>query len=137
MSGFLKTVNKTNVEPGLLGDVMQMHADMPAEDRLSFEARAFRMFDLLNGRGYRVKKRADLSVAIDFRLAALARLIDARGGRGFTMLGREENMDWVHADLVRCAAEEPVIDDEAYQPAFDADRFEQRLLAICETQGEA
>lgn len=137
MSDVLKTVNKTKIEPNLLGDVMQMHADMPPEDRSSFEARAFRIFDLLNGRGYRGKKRAALSVAIDFRLTALARLIDARGGRGFTMPGREEGMDWVHADLVRCAAEEPVVEDEARQPAFDADRFEQRLLAICETQGEA
>jgi hypothetical protein len=51
MSDFLKTVNKTKVEPALLGDVMQMHADMPAEDRSSFEARAFRMFDLLNACG--------------------------------------------------------------------------------------
>lgn len=137
MSDFLRTVNKTKVEPDLLGEVMQMHADMPAEDRSSIEARAFQMFNLLNERGYRGKKRAALSVAIDFRLTALARLIDARGGRGFTMPGREEGMDWVHANLVRCAAEEPVVEDEVRQPGFDADRFEQRLLPICETLGEA
>ena len=116
---------------------MQMHANMPAEDRTSFEARAFRIFELLNERGYRGKKRGTLSIAIDFRATALARLIESRGGRGLTRSGSEAGMDWVHVDFVRCAAEEPLVEDHAQQPAFDADRFEQRLLSLCEVQGKA
>lgn len=137
MTRYLEQVNRVSVAPDLLGEVMEMHANMPAEDRSSFEARAFRIFELLTGHGFRGKKRVDLSVAIDFRLTALARLTKARGGRGFTIPGREEGMDWVHPDLVRCAAEEPLIEDEAEQSAFDLDRFEQRLLGICEIKGEA
>ena len=136
MSNYLRKVNKTKVDPALLGEVMEMHANMPAEDRTSFEARTFRIIEMLNARGLQAE-RATMLLAIDFRLTALARLIDARGGRGFTRPGSEVGMDWVHADLVRCAAEEPIIEDEAKQPAFDPDRFEQRLLAICEPLGKA
>ncbi|CAN5749292.1 hypothetical protein BH11PSE6_BH11PSE6_25920 [soil metagenome] len=136
MANYLRKVNRTKIEPALLGEAMQMHANMPAEDRTSFEARTFRIIEMLNERGLQAE-RATLLLAIDFRLTALSRLIEARGGLGFTRPGSETGMDWVHADLVRCAAEEPIIEDAAKQPAFDPVRFEQRLLAICEPQGEA
>jgi hypothetical protein len=136
MSSLIHRVNKTKVEPDLLAEMMEMHAGMSAKDRPIFEARAFRMFELLNKRGFRGKRRADLSLAIDFRLTALARLTDAQGGRGFTRPGNEHGMDWIHTDLVRCAAEEPLSEQDD-QPTFDIDSFEQRLLAITEMQGEA
>lgn len=136
MSSFIRRVNKTKVEPKLLAEMMEMHAGMSAEDRPVFEARAFRMFELLDEHGFRGKRRAELSLALDFRLTALARLTDAQGGRGFTRPGSEKGMDWVHADLVRCAAEEPLVERDD-QPMFDIESFQRRLLTITEMQGEA
>ncbi|MFC3713054.1 hypothetical protein ACFOMD_10750 [Sphingoaurantiacus capsulatus] len=129
-------MNKTKVDPELLADVLNMHADMPAEDRGSFEARAFGIFRLLADRGYSQEGGA-LATAISLRLTALALLARENGGRGFTMPGDEDGMDWVHADLVRCAAEEPLVEGDDEQAVFNRRSFEQRLLSICTAQGRA
>lgn len=136
MSSFMDKMNGTYVDPELLRAVMAAHAGLSAPDRCNLEARALRIFELLEERGFQGRQIAELTVAIEFRLTALARLTTAHGGRGFIHPGREPGMRRVAADLVRCAAEEPLVnlDDE---PTFNIDSFELRLLAITAAQGEA
>ena len=136
MPGFLENVNRTTVSAELLGEVLNMHAAMPAEDRAVFEARAVRLFELLDRKGFG-KDRGALAVAIDFRLTALARLQKDEALRGWSMPGGEPGMDYIHADLVKAAAEEPVIEDAAGQAAFDAESFRRRVLANAKTRGRA
>lgn len=125
--------------PELLAEVMEMHASTPAcRPRTGPCSRRapFVMFELLNARGFRGRRRAEMSIALEFRLTALALLTAAQGGRGFTRPGSETGLDWVHADLVRCAAEEPLVERED-QAVFDVDSFQRRLLAVTEMQGQA
>src|SRR3954470_8514312 len=74
MAGYLQQVNRTKVQPELLLEVIEIHAEMAPEDRPVFEARAFRVFELLKEKGIRPNRVADMAIAIEFRLTALARL---------------------------------------------------------------
>jgi hypothetical protein len=87
MSAYLDRVNRTEVSGELLGEVVRMHADMTPEDRPVFEARMFRLFELLDKKGL-AKKRSALATAIDFRLTALAKLHKDAALRAWTTLGR-------------------------------------------------
>ena len=122
-------VNRTQVDAKLLEAVLARLAEQPAEARPFFEARTFGIFALLSERGWRGKRLGTLAIAIEFRLAALSRLLNAEGGRGFTSHGDATGAALLHADLVRCAAEEPLIDQDD-QPTFAIESFERRLLTI-------
>jgi hypothetical protein len=81
------------------------------------------------------EQRGDLAMAINFRLMALARLMEKGGGRGWTAPGKE-GCTFVHEELVQAAAEEPMIEVES-QITFDPESFHRRLLALAEPHGEA
>lgn len=135
MAGYLDRMNRVTVTAELLAEVMQMHAAMPAEDRGDLAARSCGVFALLDDR-VAPDQLGPLTAAIDFRLTALARLIDERGGRGFTLPGGEQGLEMIHPDLVRCAAEEPLI-EKGNKLAFDVDSFQRRLLGVTEPHGQA
>src|SRR5215469_3393391 len=120
MSSFLEEANCATVTAELLGEVLEMHAAMPAEDRGVFEARAVRLFKLLDRKGLG-DKRATLAMAIDFRLQALARLQMDSALRGWSMRGDEPGKEYIHADMLKAAAEERIIENEAKQADFDAE----------------
>ena len=136
MTDVLNRVNQTKLAAELLGDAAEMHAGLPADDRNSFEGRAISLFKMLDRRGLG-RKRADLAIAIDFRLTALARLLQDRQVRGWTLPAGHDGADFVHPDLIRAAAEEPVIEDANGQPAFDPESFRNRVLRLTGTQGKA
>lgn len=136
MSKFMEKINRTAVAPELLGEVLEMHAAMPAADRGVFEARAIQLFQLLDQKAPG-QDRAALAIAIDFRLTALARLQRDEPLRGWTLPGNELGMQVIHADLVKAAANEPLIENLAGEAAFDADSFRRRVLANAEARGNA
>jgi hypothetical protein len=137
MAGFLDRVNRTKVSAKLLGEVMEMHAAMPPEDRGVFEARAFRIFELLKGKGQGTAKIAALSMAIDFRLTALARLERDSALRGWSIPGSKPGAISISLDVVKAAATEPLIEDSESQATFDAESFRRRVLAKAEPDGRA
>jgi hypothetical protein len=138
MAGYLETVNRTKVSPELLVEVVQLHTAMAPEDRPVFEARAFRIFELLKSKGVRSdRKIAALATAIDFRLTALARLQRDAVLRGWSMPGRESGAISISIDALKVAADEPLIENAEKQAAFDADSFRRRLLSITEPDGRA
>lgn len=94
------------------------------------------LFELLNRKGFGADTGA-LAVAINFRLEALARLLADDRLRGWSMPGTKPGMDFIHADLIKAAADEPVIEDAAGQAAFDAENFRRRVLANAGTRGQA
>jgi hypothetical protein len=136
MTSFLERVNRTSVSASLLGEVIEMHSAMSAEDRPVFEVRVIRLFELLDRKGL-TQDRGALATAIDFRLTALARLQSDDPVRGWSMPGGEPGVQFIHADLVKAAAEEPMIEDAAGQAAFDAESFRRRVLANAEARGHA
>ncbi len=137
MPSNLAKVNRTKVVPELLLDVIKAHSEVPAEDRPVLEARIFRISQLLSGRGLKGRRHNDVLLAIQFRLEALARLIEADATRGWTMPGLESGVTSIDIDLLTAAAQEPLIEGPDGHAAFDADSFQKRVLKISETNGQA
>jgi hypothetical protein len=133
----LEKVSRTKVSAKLLGEAMEIHADMPAEDRSVFEAHALRLFEFLKEKGYKGRRHADLAVAINFRLIALGRLVQGNHMKGWTLPGHTEGSTYLHADLLKVAAEEPLIEDSDGSVSFDVQNFALRLLEVAKTKGRA
>lgn len=135
MSGFLMRANEAPLTVELLADAMEAIADMPDEDRRDMTARMLCIIRHLEDAGVG-DKRADLGLAINFQLHALAQLTAAGGLRGFRHVGAEQGMDWLHKDVIRATVEVPLreIDGDA---AFEAQEFHDRLLAIATAAGHA
>lgn len=130
----LERANKTKVEPELLGDILKAVAELPAGKR-DFEGTTIEIVRRVGELKLPDRKRGDLAMAINFRLMALARLMEAGGGRGWTAPG-QDGCTFVHEELVRAAAEEPMVEVDA-ELQFDAETFHRRLLALAEMHGEA
>jgi hypothetical protein len=130
----LKRLNKTAVTAEQLGDVMKAVAALPKEDR-GFEGSTFAVVKYAAEQKLPQTKRQALVLALNFRLAALARLMDAHPLPGFTRPG-SDGAEWLHEDVIRCAAEMPLlmIDDDF---VFDAVPFREHLLAIATPAGGA
>ena len=137
MPSFLDKVNRTMVAPELLGEAMQMHAEMPVEDRRVFEGRSVALFQMLTDKGFKGRRHVDLAIAIEFRLQALSRLVDAGATRGWTLPGDADGRTYLHADLVWAAAREPLVESADKQASFDSDGFSRRLLELTEAKGQA
>jgi len=137
MPSFLDKVNRTMVAPELLGEAMQMHAEMPVENRSVFEARSIALFQLLTEKGFKGRRHADLAMAIKFRLQALSRLIESGITRGWTLPGDADGRTYLHADVLWAAAREPLIESADKQASYDPDGFSRRLLELTEAKGQA
>lgn len=125
--------NKAKVDPKLIEELLETVADHP--DKRGFEGTTIEIVKRVSELGLLERQRADLSLAISFRLQALAALMQESGGRGWTLPG-EPGCTFIHEELIRCAAEEPMIEVDG-QVTFDADSFHRRLRALAETRGEA
>ena len=73
----------------------------------------------------------------DFRLPALARLEQAAALRGWSLPRLEAGSVSLALDVLKAAAEVPLIEDAEGQAAFDEDAFQRRMLATAEPDGRA
>src|SRR2546430_1528447 len=121
MGRYLDSVNRTKVKPELLVEVLEMHGAMAPEDRGVFEARAFRIFELLKSKGLRRGRIASLATAIDFRLTALARLEHDAALRGWSVPRQEPGVSSISIEAIKAAAEEPLIENTEGKAAFDVE----------------
>jgi hypothetical protein len=135
--GFLERVNRTAVSPKLLGEAMELWANMAPEDRPALEARAFRLFEFLKNKGSAGRRHSDLALAINFRPIALARLVHGDHVKGWTLADREEGVTLLHADVLRAAAKEVLIEDPDNAIAFEANSFVRRVLHVAQPRGRA
>jgi hypothetical protein len=135
MSEFLKRANEAPLTVELLAGAMEAIADMPDEDRRDMTARLLCIIRFLDEAGVG-DDRANLGLAINFRLHALAQLTAAGGLRGFRRAGAEQGMDWLHEDVIRATVEVP-LREVGGDAAFEAQEFHDRLLAIATTAGRA
>lgn len=130
----LKLANETTVDPQLMEDIMTAVAELPARQR-DFEGTTIEIVKRVGELELGDRERGDLAMALSFRFRALARLMEHGGGRGWTM-PRKDGCTFVHGELVRAAAEEPMI-EVGNQVEFDPESFHRRLLALAEMHGEA
>jgi hypothetical protein len=78
-----------------------------------------------------------LVLAINFRLTALARLVQGDHVKGWTLADREEGVTLLHADVLSAAAKEALIEDPDNAVAFDANGFVRRVLHVAQPRGWA
>lgn len=131
---YLRKVSLTAVPAALLADVVQMHAAMPAKDRQVLEVRMIRLFELLKDKGFKGDRHADLALAIDFRLRALADLMQQGGARGWTLPG-EPGCEFISREILDVAATEPLVALGEGGVTFDLDRFRTRMLESGDARG--
>jgi hypothetical protein len=136
MSRFTNRAMSAEVSPELLTASMEAIGELPADQRGSFEGRAFRLFRLLEERN-EAQEAALTAFAIQLRLEALARLHDDRGLRAWTLPGDAEGADYIHADVVAAAAVEPLLEIDDHTVGFDPDSFRARVLADSAARGHA
>ena len=137
MSDFLKFKNDINaieVAAELLGEVMDMYAAMPPDERLIFEMRAMRVLQLLAKQGHDAN-RGMVAMTITIRLMALDAVLEDDQLQGWVLPGPEPGLTFVHADLLKAAAEEPLIEGPEGHPMFVPGSFRQRVLQIAATRG--
>ncbi|WP_330085281.1 hypothetical protein [Methylocystis iwaonis] len=133
----LERANRTPVSPNLLGDAMEAIAGMSPENRSIFEARTLRLIQLLANKGLTERRRADLVMALSFRLEALAHLVDGDHVKGWTLPGQADGATYLHADILKAAVKEPLIESAEGSPTFDAPAFGRRVLEIAKAKGRA
>ena len=122
---FMVKANRVRVTAELLGEVLQLAEDLTPEERGDRPRRLTHLRQFLDGKGLDDQRRV-LAKVVDFRLTAFARLRDP-AVKAWTLPGELEGCDYVHDDLLRALAEEPLIEDTSGQPAFDADRLRSRV----------
>jgi hypothetical protein len=131
MSGIVQRICRAKVSAADMERAFEAVHTLPPEARTDIATRVVCLLELFGEPGRReVSARV---AAIDWRCQALARLSD-----------RPEFKNWSLPDLdggariaptvLEAAATEPLIAIDG-EPAFDADRFFQRLLAAAEEDG--
>ncbi len=137
MSDFAKfknDINATKVTAELLGEVTDTYAAMPPDERLVFEARATRVLRLLEEAGCGAN-RGLLAMTITIRLMVLDAILEDSQVQGWVLPGPEPGVTYVHADLLKAAAEEPIMEGPEGHPMFIAASFRQRVLQIAVARG--
>jgi hypothetical protein len=135
-SEFKARINAVRVAPELLGEIMAALAVLPAVERDDFEARATRIIGFLKekriGKDYGL-----LAMAATIRLMALDSVLDDRLVQTWLLPGPQPGVAYVHSDLMRAIAEEPVIEGPQGEPVFAIPSFSRRLAQIARAQGSA
>jgi len=130
----LTRANKTKVYPKLMEDHIKAVEELP-EGHRDYEGTTIEIVKRVEDLNLPDRQQGDLAVAISFRFQAFAHLMRNGGGRGWTAPGKD-GCTFVHEELVRAAAEEPVIEVDR-ELVFDPESFHRRLLALAEPHGEA
>ena len=133
----VKKMNETAITPELLGAVSEMHLALPANEATDMASCVGHIFGLLTEKGYTQDECDLLSLAIYYRMVALAELIERGDTRGWTLPDAKPGAHSLDANLVQAAAEEPLIEGADGHPAFDKKNLQQRVLRIAGARGKA
>jgi hypothetical protein len=128
-------INEYRLDPELLGDAIVAHAEAHPNTAGTAEGFAEAIAVAVHASGLSIDEAAHAARAIHFRLSALAQLLRDGGGRGFSVMV-EPGRRRISEELVRCAAEEPLLDRDG-PVSFDPDSFHRRLLSIAQPAGKA
>ena len=135
--GVLDRANRTRVPPELLVEAIELFTEMPREEQSVFDVRTPRLVDFLRAKGFSGRHHADLVVAIIFRSYALAHLVRCEPVNGWIISAEERGMTQLHAEVIRAAAEEALVEDPDSVATFDVRSFARRILHLAQPQGRA
>ena len=130
----LDRANRTPVLPELLVEAIELFVEMPCEEQSVLDLRTLRLVELLRARGFSGRRHADLVVAIIFRSSALADLVRCEPVNGWIVSAEQRGMTWLHAELIRAAAKEALIEAPDTVATFDVRSFSRRILHLVQPQ---
>lgn len=134
---FIREINRVNVAPSLLGEVMLRWASVPAEIARDFDQKLKHVLDYVTKRDSSPRGPM-LAMAVALRLMALDEIVAAPDFRGWLVTERSrDGITFIHGDLLKVAAEQALLPGTAGDPVFDADAFRARLIELTATRGQA
>jgi hypothetical protein len=95
------------------------------------------LLEFLKDKGFTGRRHSDLALAINFRITAVTQLVRDDHVKGWTLSDREEGISYLHADIIKAAAKEPLIEDSDSAVAFDENSFVRRVLHLTQARGRA
>ncbi|HWB49519.1 MAG TPA: hypothetical protein VG651_10445 [Stellaceae bacterium] len=134
---FKRCINAITVSPELLGEAMMMIANLPAADKASFDARTAHVVALVERQGWG-EASCLVAMAVAVRLMALDSVLDDRVVKAWQLPSAAGcGGSYVHRDVLRAAAEEPVLEGPDGEPVFAIAAFCTRLAATAAPKGRA
>jgi hypothetical protein len=132
---FMREVNAQEVSAPLLGKVMRLWASLPCDEWHDFDRRLERVVELV-GKEHRGEDSPMLAMAAALRLMALDAMVVDPELRGWLISERSpDGTTYIHGDLLRVAAEQPVLEGPAGEPTIDRTSFRTRLMELAATRG--
>ena len=132
----LERANRTPVPPELLIEAVELFAGMSFEERSLLDIRTLYLIEFLRAKGFSGKHHADLVVAITFRYFALRQLL-CRDLLKDWIMAQDQGMTRLHAEIIRAAAEEALVEEPDSAAAFEVSSFVRRILLVAQPQGRA
>lgn len=132
---FISELNEYQLDPELFGEAMLAYSEAPPDAICTLDGLARATAVTVAAAGLQPDEAALAAMSIHLRMSALARLLREGGGRGFAQ-SVEPGKRHVSEEIVRCAAEEPLLDRDG-PVSFDPDSFHRRLLSIAPPAGKA
>lgn len=134
---YVDRVNKTTLDPALLIEASGLHPDS-STDHFDFTDATIATTELLAQKGIQGRLRQDFLLAIQFRMTALAAILEsgAPEANGFSFRDQKSGAVFINDTLFKAAACVPLIERDN-QAHFDRRVFFEEVLRISETSGGA
>ena len=132
----LERANRTPVPPELLIEAVELFAGMSFEERSLLDIRTLHLIEFLRAKGFSGEHHADLVVAITFRYFALAQLVCCDLLKNW-ITAQEHVMTGLHAEIIRAAAKQALVEEPDSAAAFEVSSFVRRILLVAQPQGRA
>ena len=134
---FLHEINRLNVTPALLGEVMILWASLSPDEWSDFDRRLERVVQFV-GAKLGGEDNAMLAMAAALRLMALDDIVVDPEFRGWRLSEKTSaGVSYIHGDLLKVAAGQPLLDGPAGNPVFDREAFRAGLMALIAAHGRA
>ncbi len=133
---FLREINAIAVPPPLLGEVTTLWASLPEEEWRDFDRRLAHALAFV---GQRVPgdQAPMLAMAVALRLMALDVIVRNPENRAWLFPGAQDDITYLHGDVVKVAAQADLLTDPAGDPFFSQDVFRTHLLTLAAARGRA
>jgi hypothetical protein len=134
---FIRDINALKVPAALLGEVMIMWASLPPDEWKDFDRKLARVVEFVGEKGGN-EESLMLAMAVALRLMALDTMMADPEIRGWLVPGKScGGITYVHADILKVAAEEVILEGPKGEPTFAPATFRAHLMALAVTRGRA
>jgi hypothetical protein len=133
---FLREINAIAVPASLLGEVTTLWASLPEEEWRDFDRRLGHVLAFV---GERVPEDQApmLAMATALRVLAIHAIVHDPKNRAWLFPGSQDDITYLHGDVVKTAAQAELVADAAGEPVFFQDAFRTHLLTLAAAKGRA